>query len=103
MEKCDVKYALEIIQGKWRLKIMWELVKADKLRFNELQRRVGDISAIALSTELKKLAQLQLVARTDYDTVPPQVDYQLTALGRQIDQAIYGLGDWGYAVREQNN
>ena len=103
MEKCDTKFALEVIQGKWCLRIIWELIKDESIRFNELQRRVTGISPIALSNELKRLQKLGIIVRQQYDSVPPQVEYRLTTIGRHLDQALFTLGDWGHEVREEHS
>ncbi|MDQ7938227.1 helix-turn-helix domain-containing protein [Lactiplantibacillus sp. WILCCON 0030] len=103
MENCDTKFALEIIQGKWCLRIIWELIKDESIRFNELQRRVTGISPIALSNELKRLQKLGIIVRQQYDSVPPQVEYRLTTIGRHLDQALFALGDWGHEVREEHS
>ena len=100
VDECSVRYALSILHGKWRLPIIWELTKKDKLRFGELQNNLEGISAIALSKELKALQDLKLVVR---ETLPSQnnyVAYTLTSLGHQLRPAIMSLGEWGEKMRQ---
>lgn len=40
MEGCPVKFALGLVSGKWKLRILWELNQQEVIRFNELQRRL---------------------------------------------------------------
>ena len=58
------------------------------LRFNELRRRIGDISQKMLSSTLKVLERDGLVQRTVLPTVPPQVEYALTDLGRELLEPV---------------
>lgn len=98
METCSVKYALDLLSGKWKLRILWELSQQETIRFNELQRRVEGISSVMLSKSLEELEQSKLVNRKQYNEIPPKVEYSLTMLGKAIDPALKALGDWGSQV-----
>ena len=63
MEECPVKYALGLLNGKWKLRIIWELNQQETIRFNELQRRLTGISSVMLSKSLEELEQSKLVNR----------------------------------------
>lgn len=54
IEDCPVKYALSILNGKWKFTIVWELSQHEILRFNELQRKLDGISNLMLSKSLKR-------------------------------------------------
>lgn len=98
MKECPVKYALKILNGKWKLQILWELNQQPVIRFNELQRRVEGISSFMLSKNLEELEQNRLIIRRQYNEVPPRVEYSLTKLGKDIHPALELLGDWGNKV-----
>lgn len=102
-DECPVRFALSILHGKWRMRVIWELSKEEKVRFNELQRQTEGISAIALSKELKALEDLKLVNRKQYGTIPPKVEYSLTDLGKNLHTALIDLGDWGIEVKNKLN
>jgi DNA-binding HxlR family transcriptional regulator len=53
MEGCPVKFALGLVSGKWKLRILWELNQQEVIRFNELQRRLEGISSVMLSKSLE--------------------------------------------------
>ena len=53
MEECPVKYALGLLNGKWKLRIIWELNQQETIRFNELQRRLTGIASVMLSKSLE--------------------------------------------------
>lgn len=98
MEMCSVKYALTVLSGKWKLYIVYVLSQEKALRFNELQRRVGDISAVMLSKNLQELEEEGLLIRKEYPEIPPHVEYSLTQLGRDLKPALDSLGTWGHEV-----
>ena len=74
MKECSVKYALSRLSGKWKLYIIWVLTQENTIRFNELQRRVGNISAIMLSRNLQELERDNIIIRRQYDEIPPKVE-----------------------------
>jgi DNA-binding HxlR family transcriptional regulator len=69
------------------------------LRFNELRRQIGGISQRMLTLTLRGLERDGLITRTVFPTIPPRVDYALTALGRDLLNPVSTLGAW--ALRNQ--
>jgi len=74
--------------------------RAQALRFNALRRELQGISPRMLARTLKALERDGLVSRTVHPTVPPQVDYALTALGRSLLQPVDALLHWADEHRE---
>lgn len=103
MVDCPVKYALDLLNGKWKLRILWELNQQETIRFNELQRRLSEISSVMLSKSLEELEKNQIVNRQQYNEIPPKVEYSLTSLGKAIDPALQALGNWGTQAYIQNS
>ncbi|APM41352.1 winged helix-turn-helix transcriptional regulator [Clostridium kluyveri] len=95
MEECPVKYALSILNGKWKIQITWELNQQEVIRFNELQRRLKGISSFMLSKNLQELEKQKIIVRKQYNEVPPRVEYSLTELGKAIYPALDMVGIWG--------
>lgn len=60
MEGCPVKFALGLVSGKWKLRILWELNQQEVIRFNELQRRLEGISSVMLSKSLEESERARL-------------------------------------------
>ena len=73
--------------SKWNLTIVLHL-RRDTKRFSELQREIGTISQKALTASLRALERDGFVSRTSYATIPPRVDYALTALGSEALKAF---------------
>jgi len=92
---------LDRLGDKWTILIIAELFEGP-LRYNELQRRVGEISQRMLTLSLKALVDSELVKRTPYATVPPRVDYELTPLGFSLRDALRPLWEWALVhMREE--
>jgi DNA-binding HxlR family transcriptional regulator len=81
------------VGDKWSLLIVSTLGEGP-LRFNELRRHIADISQKMLSSTLKVLERDGLVSRTVLPSVPPQVEYALTDLGRELLQPASALAQW---------
>jgi DNA-binding HxlR family transcriptional regulator len=88
-----VSSVLARIGDKWSVLIIVLLGDGPK-RFNEIKRRVGGISQRMLTLTLRGLERDGLVKRTQFPTIPPRVDYELTQLGRSLWDAVKPLGEW---------
>jgi DNA-binding HxlR family transcriptional regulator len=92
---CNVAYAIDIIGGKWKISIIWELANGEPKRLAELRRKLVGISEGVLITQLKSLERDGLVKRRPFPVVPPRVEYALTTQGRHVIKAIQGIELWG--------
>ena len=88
-----VSGVLARIGDKWSVLIVTRL-GARSMRFNEIKREIGGISQRMLTLTLRGLERDGLVTRTVFPTIPPRVDYELTALGRSLLEPVSALGDW---------
>jgi DNA-binding HxlR family transcriptional regulator len=93
-----VSDVLARVGDKWSVLVVTRLGGA-RLRFNELRRSIGGISQRMLTLTLRGLERDGLITRTVFPTIPPRVEYALTALGRDLLQPVSALGDW--ALRNQ--
>ena len=104
-EHCPIELGLNILSGKWRLKLLWQ-VSHGPVRFNELQRRLGGITTKTLTQQLKELESCGIMRRTVYPETPPRVEYALTAVGETLVPVLKTLCDWGSqyqaAVKQQD-
>lgn len=100
-QHCPVNYALNLLNGKWKLPIVWLLSQNKTIRFNELQRRLHGISNLMLSKSLQELEQNKIVSRRQYNEIPPRVEYSLTDLGKSLEPVLQLLGEWGERVRRE--
>ena len=88
-----VSGVLARIGDKWSVLIVTRLGQRS-MRFNELKKEIGGISQRMLTLTLRGLERDGLVTRTVFPTIPPRVDYELTALGRSLLEPVSALGNW---------
>jgi DNA-binding HxlR family transcriptional regulator len=90
---CPAERTLDLLAGRWKpLVIYWLLQR--QMRFNELQRALGQITHRTLSRTLKEMESQGLVSRRDHGEIPPRVDYSLTALGRSLEPVLQAMHEW---------
>ena len=93
-ETCNrIAPILARIGDKWSILVVMRLGEGP-VRFNELRRRIGGISQRMLTFTLRGLERDGFLTRTMFPTIPPRVDYELTALGQSLLQPIQHLGNW---------
>lgn len=91
---CSVERALSLIDGKWKIVILYKLLKGT-LRFSELRRQIPAVTQRMLTNQLRELEADGLLIRTVYPEVPPRVEYSLSARGRSLEPVILALKHWG--------
>lgn len=84
----------EIVGGKWKARILWELHDTP-VRFGALKRRIAGISEKMLIQQLREMEVDGLVHREMFHQVPPRVDYSVTPLGASLNDALTPLCEWG--------
>jgi DNA-binding HxlR family transcriptional regulator len=93
-ERCPVRAALDVIRGRWKPSILHELQTGTR-RFTQIQASMPEVTAQALSVQLRQLEADGVVQRTVYAEVPARVDYALTPHGEALQGLLNQLGDWG--------
>lgn len=96
----SIKDALEAVEGRWKLLILFALSTGSK-RFKELGREVSGITDKTLSRELKLLESNKLITREVFDTFPPTVQYTITEHGKSLEKVIEELHYWGLSHRKE--
>jgi DNA-binding HxlR family transcriptional regulator len=95
-----IRDTLDLVGGKWKLPITHALTHKP-LRFKELQREIGGITARMLSKELKELETNELIRREVFPTAPVTVEYSLTEYGKSLKPVVLALYTWGAQHRER--
>ncbi|MDF6019163.1 helix-turn-helix domain-containing protein [Streptomyces sp. JH34] len=98
---CGIDAALDVVSGKWKGLILWELEAHGTRRFGELRRGLVGVSEKMLTQHLREMEEDGLVHRKVYAEVPPRVEYSLTEHGRTLNQALGPLGAWGAERRRR--
>jgi DNA-binding HxlR family transcriptional regulator len=89
-----VQAALKVVEGRWKLEIMFRLFGGHVLRFSDLERAIPGVSQKMLAQQLRQLEQAGVVERIVYAQTPPKVEYKLTAWGQSLCPAIDSLLQW---------
>ena len=88
-------YTLSLINGKYKMTILYTLMEFGIVRFNEMKKYIGNISYKTLSSTLKELESDRLVHREEYPQIPPKVEYSLTERGKSLMPILDGMCEWG--------
>ena len=91
---CPVTQTLEVIGGKWKPIILWEMERGT-LRFGELRRTMPGITQKMLTQQLRELEQNGIVWRKVYAEVPPRVEYGITEYGQTLRGLLNEMASWG--------
>ena len=89
-----VEKALKVLEGRWKLVILFRLFGGNVRRFSDLERTIEGISQKMLTQQLRQLERDGIVRRTVYPEVPPKVEYALTDWGQALCPALDGLLKW---------
>ena len=99
LEQTGFNYTMSLIQGKYKMFILYALMGFKVVRFNELKKYIKTISYKTLSLTLKELEADGLVHRQEYPQIPPKVEYSLTEKGKSLIPILDQLCTWGEAHR----
>lgn len=94
-QKAHVDQIVPLLHGKWELQIMLEVVRADVLRFGEYKKRLPNITNSVLTAALRNLESWGLISRTQYNEIPPRVEYTPTEKGKSLLPVCYEIIKWG--------
>lgn len=92
---CGIDAALDVVSGKWKGLVLWELHTHGTRRFAELRSALPGVSEKMLTQHLRQMEEDGLVHRKVYAEVPPKVEYSLTEAGTSLNEALRPLGEWG--------
>lgn len=94
MAASGVEQAFRMLEGRWKMVIIFHLFGRGTLRFSELERAIPAVSQKMLIQQLRDLERDGIVERTVYPQVPPKVEYKLTAWGEAMCPALDSLLEW---------
>lgn len=93
--RCPYVTAQKVLTGKWSMYIMY-LLSQGPVRFNELLRKMPEeMTHTTLSRQLKTLEEEGLIVRTEYQQIPPKVEYSLSDIGEKFKDVLSVLQVWG--------
>lgn len=95
----DVEAALGLLEGRWKLVLLFHLFGGQVQRYSDFERLIPGISQKMLAQQLRQLQADGLVSRKVYPQVPPKVEYRLTPWGQALCPALDAMLQWA-AQRE---
>ncbi|MDE5769481.1 MAG: winged helix-turn-helix transcriptional regulator [Oscillospiraceae bacterium] len=95
LENTGFYYTMRLIQGKYKMFILYTLMHYKIVRFNEMKRYIGNISYKTLSATLKELESDKLIHRKEYPQIPPKVEYSLSERGKSLIPILDTMCEWG--------
>lgn len=90
--------ALQLVSGKWKLRVIWALRGGEEMRYSEVKRQVPGITDVMLSQSLRELAEDGMVERRQYGDLPPRVSYIITEKAAGLLPALEAMAMWGETV-----
>lgn len=90
----DVEAALRLLEGRWKLLILFHLFGGKVMRYSDLERCIPTVTQKMLGQQLRQLEKDGIVIRTVYPQVPPKVEYRLTEWGQALCPALDALLKW---------
>lgn len=100
MAASGVEEAFRLLEGRWKMVIIFHLFARGVLRFSELERAIPAVSQKMLIQQLRELERDGIVSRTVYQQVPRKVEYRLTEWGQALCPALDALLEWS-ALRKK--
>lgn len=92
---CPLAPALAVFAGQWKPEILWHVGAGGAKRFGEIRRLIPAVSPKMLTQQLKQLERDGLVTRTQYQEIPPRVEYAVTDLYRTLVPVLGAIHKWG--------
>jgi DNA-binding HxlR family transcriptional regulator len=90
---CPTRTVLDRISDKWTALVVLVLLDGS-CRFGQLRERIGGVAPKVLSETLRRLERDGILTRTAFDESPPRVQYELTPLGRSLEEPMRAIAEW---------
>lgn len=89
-----LEYALSVVGGKWKIRILWTLRGGESLRYGEIKQQIFSITDMMLSQSLRELAASGMIVRRQFQQIPPKVEYCITQNGLDLIPSLESLYEW---------
>jgi DNA-binding HxlR family transcriptional regulator len=94
---CRLGGLMDLLSRKHAMQVVCAVGALEPVRYGELEDAFGDVSSSTLSARLADLTDIEVLAREQYDEIPPRVEYRLTAEGRELAERLGPLLEWVHA------
>ena len=91
---CPAERAVYFLGGKWKIRILFGLLRRKKMRFGEFKKSLKTITQQMLSKQLKELEADGIINRKVIQIMPPNVEYSLTEFGLSVMPILKSFSEW---------
>jgi DNA-binding HxlR family transcriptional regulator len=91
---CRLDGVMDVLSKKYAMQVLCVVAATDPTRFGELEEFLSEASTSTLSARLDELVAENLLNRTQYDEIPPRVEYELTDDGRELATRLRPVLEW---------
>ncbi len=94
--KCPVTLTMDVIGGKWKILLLWQLFSQGTTRYSQFKKYLGKITDKMLTQSLREMEADGLVTRRVFNTIPPHVEYTISDHGRDLEPIIRSMHAFGF-------
>ena len=91
---CRLDGLVDLLSRRYAMQVVCAVGALEPVRYGRVEAALGDVSSSTLSTRLSKLTEAGVLDREQHDTIPPQVEYSLTADGDELCERLQPLLEW---------
>lgn len=91
---CPVSGVFDLLSKKYAIQVVCAVGVLEPVRYRRLADQLGDVSSSTLSTRLEELVDAGILAREQYDEIPPRVEYRLTDDGQELAERLEPVVEW---------
>lgn len=99
--RCSLEYSMDVFGGKRKPRIICVLADESPIRCGKLREETVNITDYVLTYTLKELTEDGLVERTQYNEIPPRVEYSLTEKGYSVLPVLQAICSWAGAYHKE--
>lgn len=98
---CPLELTHDIIKGKWKPIILWQLGKG-AMPLTQLEKDIVGINQKMLLEQLKELSDFGIVSKRSFEGYPLKVEYSLTEYGKKLLEAVAIMQGVGIEIMKEN-
>jgi DNA-binding HxlR family transcriptional regulator len=91
---CQMVGFTQVVGGRWKLGILCALSNEGPTRFNRLVEILSPVTPTTLTRQLRDLERDGLITRTQYNEIPPRVEYEATHAAATLKPVLKTIAEW---------
>lgn len=95
---CPLTGVITTLSRKYAMQLISVIGAHGSLRFAEIEDHLPSASTSTISKRLDEFEEAGLISRTQYNEIPPRVEYSLTDDGDEVRTRLEPLLEWASAA-----